>query len=67
MIGTVVVDYSPWRVTALIWTLGVLCGLPFKRFRAVVPLALLTWGAGSIAAIILSVMVAGIVGWSLLK
>jgi hypothetical protein len=45
----------------------VLCALPFERFRAVVPLALLTWSAGWLAALLLSFAEAGIVGLFVVK
>jgi hypothetical protein len=54
-------------VIALVWALGVACALPFKRFRAVVPMALLTWSAGWLAALILSLTEAGFVGLFVVK
>jgi hypothetical protein len=54
-------------VIALVWALAVLFAMPFKRFRAVVPMALLTWSAGWLAAIILSFAEAAIVGLFVVK
>jgi hypothetical protein len=67
VIGAQVADSSPGWVTALVWTLGVLCALPFKRFRAVVPMALLTWSAGWLAALLLTLTEAEIVALFLVK
>jgi hypothetical protein len=58
---------SPGWLITLVWALGVLCALPFKRFRAVVPMALLTWSAGWLAALLLSFAEAGIVGLFVVK
>jgi hypothetical protein len=67
LIGASVADSVPGWVTALVWTLGVLFAMPFKRFRAVVPMALLTWSAGWLAALILSFAEAAIVGLFVVK
>jgi hypothetical protein len=58
---------SPGWVTAVVWAVGVLCALPFRRFRAVVPLALLAWSAGWLAALLLRFAEAGIVGVFVVK
>jgi hypothetical protein len=62
VIGGEVADSSPGWVIALVWALAVVFALPFERFRAVVPMALLTWSAGWLAALLLSLTEAGIVG-----
>lgn len=67
IVGAVVAYSAPGWAVAVVWTLGVLCALPFKRFRAVVPLALLTWSAGWLAALLLSFAEAGIVGLFVVK
>lgn len=45
--------FLPGWVVALVCAVGVLCALPFRPFRMVVPLALLTWGAGWLVSTIL--------------
>jgi hypothetical protein len=67
IVGAAVAYSAPGWVTALVWTVGVLCALPFRRFRAVVPMALLTWSAGWLAAFVLSLGEAGIVGLFVVK
>lgn len=67
VVGAVVAYSAPGWLIGLVWTLGVLCALPFKRFRAVVPMALLTWSAGWLAALLLSFAEAGIVGLFVVK
>ena len=67
VLGAVVAYSAPGWVIAVVWILGVLCALPFKRFRAIVPLALLTWSAGWLAALLLSFAEAGIVGLFVVK
>jgi hypothetical protein len=67
ILGAVVAYSAPGWLVAAVWTLGVLCALPFERFRAVVPLALLTWSAGWLAALLLSFAEAGIVGLFVVK
>jgi hypothetical protein len=54
--------FLPGWVVALIWAVGVLCAFPFRRFRVVVPLALLTWGAGWLASTIFRFTAAGFIG-----
>ncbi len=46
-----------WMVAAA-WVLVVVCALPFKRFRLVVPLAIGTWAVGTLCyyAIMFTVM-----------
>jgi hypothetical protein len=67
VVGAQVAYSSPGWLIAVVWALGVLCALPFKRFRAVVPMALLTWSAGWLAALLLSFAEAGIVGLFVVK
>jgi hypothetical protein len=67
VVGAQVAYSSPGWLIAVVWALGVLCALPFKRFRAVVPIALLTWSAGWLAALLLSFAEAGIVGLFVVK
>jgi hypothetical protein len=62
VVGAAVAYSAPGWVTALVWSVAVLCALPFRRFRAVVPMALLAWSAGWLAAFALSLGEAGIVG-----
>lgn len=49
-------SFSPGWVVALTWAVGVLCALAFKRLRLVVPLALVTWGAGWLLYYILFIL-----------
>ncbi|HYX99031.1 MAG TPA: hypothetical protein VE908_05690 [Mycobacterium sp.] len=67
VVGAVVAYSAPGWLVAVVWALVVLCALPFKRFRAVVPVALLTWSAGWLAALLLSFAEAGIVGLFVVK
>jgi hypothetical protein len=67
VVGAQVANSSPGWLIVVVWALGVLCALPFKRFRAVVPMALLTWSAGWLAALLLSFAEAGIVGLFVVK
>ena len=67
VVGAEVAYSAPGWLVAVVWALGVLCALPFKRFRAVVPMALLTWSAGWLAALLLSFAEAGIVGLFVVK
>jgi hypothetical protein len=67
IVGAFVAESLPLWVTAVVWALGVLCALPFKRFRVVVPMALLTWSAGWLVALMLTFGEAGIVGLFLVK
>ncbi len=60
--GAVVAESSPGWVTALVWGLAVLCALPFRVFRLVVPLALLTWSGGWVTAFVLRLAESGLVG-----
>jgi hypothetical protein len=65
--GAQVAYSSPGWVIALVWGIGMLCALPFRRFRRIVPMALLTWSAGWLAALLLSFVEAGIVGLFIVK
>jgi hypothetical protein len=60
--GALVAEYLPGWITAVVWAIAVLCALPFRRFRLVVPLALLTWAAGWLASFVLRLTEGGIVG-----
>lgn len=62
VLGALVAEFSPGWVTALIWGSAVVCALPFKKFRLVVPLALLTWTVGWLVAFMLRLTESGIVG-----
>jgi hypothetical protein len=66
-IGALVAGFAPGWVTALVWALGVLCALPFPRLRPVVPMALVTWTAGWLAAFLVTVAESGIVGLFVVK
>jgi hypothetical protein len=59
--------YFPGWIAASLCAVGVLCALPFRRLRVVAPLAMLVWGAGWLAALILRLTGAGIVGLFLVK
>jgi hypothetical protein len=63
VVGALIAESSPGWVTALTWVLGVLCALPFKKFRAVVPLALLTWTAGWLVSFVLGLTEGGIAAY----
>jgi hypothetical protein len=65
--GAAVAGSSPGWVIALVWGLAVLCALPFTRFRLVVPLALLTWSAGWLAAVVVRLVESGFVGLFVVK
>lgn len=67
VVGAEVAYSAPSWLIAVVWAVGVLCALPFKRFRAVVPMALLTWSAGWLAGLLLSFAEAGIVGLFVVK
>jgi hypothetical protein len=67
ILGAAVTYSAPGWVTALVWTVAVLCALPFARLRGVVPMALLTWSVGWLAAFVLSLGEAGIVGLFVVK
>jgi hypothetical protein len=67
VVGAEVAYSAPGWLIAVVWAVGVACALPFKRFRAVVPMALLTWSAGWLAALLLSFAEAGIVGLFVVK
>ncbi len=54
-----------WAVAAT-WALAVLCAIPFKRFRLVVPLALGTWGVGMLFYYAIMFTVMTLLGLSLL-
>jgi hypothetical protein len=59
--------FLPGWVVALICAVGVLCALPFRSFRAVVPLALLAWGAGWLLSTIFRFSAAEVIGLFLVK
>jgi hypothetical protein len=59
--------FLPGWVTALVFAVGVLCAFPFRQLRVVVPLALLTWGAGWFLSTIFRFTAAGIVGLLVVK
>lgn len=59
--------YLPGWVAAVLCIVGVLCSLPFRRLRAVVPLAILLWGAGWVAALVLRLTGAGVIGLFIVK
>jgi hypothetical protein len=62
LLGALVAGWSPGWVTAAVWGVAVLCALPFRRFRLVVPLALLAWTAGWLASFALRLLESGVVG-----
>jgi hypothetical protein len=62
VVGALVAEFAPSWVTALVWAIAVLCAIPFRRFRLVVPLALLTWAAGWLVSTILRFTIAGFIG-----
>lgn len=55
-------SFLPGWITALVWVLGVVCALPFWKFRAVVPWALLTWSVAWLLSVILILTESAIVG-----
>jgi hypothetical protein len=67
VIGAFIAESAPGWLTALVWALLVLCALPFKKFRAVVPFALFTWCAGWLAAFVLTLAEGELVGFFLVK
>lgn len=50
--GALSTEISPGWLVVLVWVVGVLCALPFKKFRLVVPLALVTWLAGWLVSLV---------------
>jgi hypothetical protein len=56
-------SFLPGWVTALICAIGVLCALPFRRFRAVVPWALVTVAVGWLISVLVTLAEATMVGF----
>jgi hypothetical protein len=67
VLGALIAESSPGWVTTLVWAIAVLCALPFRRFRLVVPLALLTWAAGWLVSFVLRLTEAGLIGLFVVK
>jgi len=67
VIGALVAESSPGWVTAVVWGLAVVCSLPFRRFRMVVPCALVTWSAGWLVSFAVRLSEAGLVGLFMVK
>jgi hypothetical protein len=64
--GGLVADAAPGWVTATVWAAAIVGAYAFKRLRLVVPLALALWTSGVLAASVLSVTEAVVVGAPLL-
>jgi hypothetical protein len=56
-------SFLPGWVTALICATGALCALPFRRFRAVVPWALVTVAVGWLISVLVTLAEATMVGF----
>ena len=63
VVGALVAEFAPGWVTALVWAAAVVCAIPFRRLRLVVPLALVTWTAGWMVSLILRFTESEIVGF----
>jgi hypothetical protein len=59
--------FLPGWIAALVCAAAVLCAIPFRQLRVVVPLALLTWGAGWLLSTIFRFTAAGLIGLLVVK
>ncbi|UMB68830.1 hypothetical protein [Mycobacterium paraterrae] len=67
VMGALIAGSSPGWVTAAAWGLAVVCSLPFRRFRMVVPCALVAWAAGWLASFAVRLTEAGLIGLFVVK
>lgn len=67
VIGAFIAGSSPGWVTAAAWGLAVVCALPFRMFRMVVPCALVSWAAGWLVSFVIRLSEAGFIGLFLVK
>jgi hypothetical protein len=67
VIGALIAGSSPGWVTAAAWGLAVVCSLPFRKFRMVVPCALVTWAAGWLVSFVVRLTEAGLIGLFVVK